>query len=108
MLNLPRELTVIHQANLTVVVIEESGHDPIRALGLLLTHLPAICLKSVRSTGQIWVLRFAAKNHERPWEYLNRIAKHQQTDVQRLFQEQRLTAAEFARNPLADGADSSR
>lgn len=31
MLNLPRELAVLHQTNLTLVVVQEAGHDPLRA-----------------------------------------------------------------------------
>jgi hypothetical protein len=49
MLNLPRELSVIHQTNLTLAIVEQSGHDPIRAAGLLLVHLPTICRKELSS-----------------------------------------------------------
>jgi hypothetical protein len=100
MLNLPRELAVIHQTRLTLVAVEEAGHDPVRAAGLLLVHLPAICRKSVRSTGQIWKLSAQNKNHDDPWEELKRIAHHRKTNVSQLFRDHMLNRAELQRNPL--------
>jgi hypothetical protein len=38
MLALPRELAVLMQTKLTLVVTKESGHDPIKATGLLLAY----------------------------------------------------------------------
>jgi hypothetical protein len=43
MLDLPRELATLMQTRLTLVVCRAVGHDPIRATGLLLTHLSTIC-----------------------------------------------------------------
>jgi len=101
MLQLPFELAIIHQTKLTIVSVEESGHDPVRALGLLLTHLPGICKKSVKATGQAWRLRYAQKNHEDPWELLKRVAKHQGTDPNSLYKSNCLTIAQLSQNPLA-------
>jgi hypothetical protein len=56
-LNLPREMAVLRQTNLTLVVAEESGHDPIRATGLLFTHLSWIARQTTRVEGQVWQLR---------------------------------------------------
>lgn len=100
MLHLPRELAVIHQTKLTVVAIDEAGHDPVRAVGLLLTHLPVICRKTVRTKGQVWILRHTAKNHEDPWDLLKGVAKHQNVDAQTLYRQSRLTKAQLASNPL--------
>jgi hypothetical protein len=100
MLSLPRELAVIHQTRLTVVVVEEAGHDPIRGAGLLLVHLPMICRKTVRSTGQIWRLSAKNKNHEDPWDELVALAKHRSISVQDLFRANRLSKAELQQNPL--------
>jgi hypothetical protein len=102
MLNLPRELSVIHQTNLTVVIIEKAGHDPIRAAGLLLVHLPAICDKSVRSVGQIWRLSAQNKNHDDPWIELKRVAEHRQMSVNALFHEHKLSKNELGWNPLRE------
>jgi hypothetical protein len=100
MLNLPRELAVIHQTRLTLVVVDQAGHDPIRAAGLLLVHLPAICRKTVRSTAQIWKLSAQNRNHEDPWKELARIAEHRKLSVNQLFHDHRLSKEELQRNPL--------
>jgi hypothetical protein len=42
MLSLPRELAVLSQTRLTLVVAEAVGHDPIKATGLVLAHLGAM------------------------------------------------------------------
>jgi len=102
MLSLPRELAVIHQTRLTLVVVEEAGHDPIRGAGLLLVHLPMICRKTVRSVGQIWRLSAKNKNHEDPWDELVALAKHRNMNVQDLFRSSRLSQAELRWNPLDD------
>jgi hypothetical protein len=100
MLNLPRELSVIHQTNLTVVIVEQAGHDPIRAAGLLLVHLPTVCRKSVRSVAQIWRLSAQNKNHDDPWTELKRVAEHRKMSVNTLFHEHKLSKKELGRNPL--------
>ena len=101
MLKLPRELSVIHQTKLTVVVVEESGHDPVRAAGLLLVHLPMICRKTVRTEPQIWKLSARDRNHERPFDELARLAAHRGSNARKLFHEHRLTKAELTSNPLS-------
>lgn len=100
MLKLTRELAVIHQTNLTLVVVEESGHDPIRAAGLLLVHLPMICRKTVRSTGQIWRLSAQNKNHEDPMKEIQKVARHLNQNANELFHAHRLSPQELRRNPL--------
>jgi hypothetical protein len=100
MLKLPRELAVIHQTKLTLVIVEEAGHDPIRAAGLLLIHLPVICRKTVRSTGQIWKLRAQNRNHDDPWEELQKIANHKSMNVQDLYQAHKLSNHDLRQNPL--------
>lgn len=102
MLSLPRELAVIHQTKLTVVTIEQAGHDPVRAAGLLLVHLPAICRKTVRSTGQIWKLSAKNKNHDDPWDELKRVAQHRKMNVSQLFHEHMLSRKQLLRDPLQD------
>jgi len=100
MLRLPRELAVVHQTRLTLVVVEEAGHDPIRGAGLVLVHLPMICRKTVRSTGQIWRLSAHSKNHDDPWKELLKVANHLKLGVHDLFQASRLSKEELQRSPL--------
>jgi len=102
MLNLPRELAVIHQTNFTVVIVEKAGDDPIRAAGLLLVHLPTISRKTDRSCGQIWRLSAQNKNHEDPWKELARIAEHRNMNVNALFHDHKLSKYELERNPLEE------
>jgi hypothetical protein len=102
MLKLPRELAVLHQTNLTLVVVDRAGHDPIRAAGLLLVHLPMICRKTVRTTSQIWKLSAQSKNHDDPWEELKKLSVHRKMSVKDLFQEHRLSKRELELNPLGE------
>lgn len=88
--------------NLTLAIVEQSGHDPIRAAGLLLVHLPTICRKSVRSVGQIWRLSAQNKNHDDPWKELKRIAVHRKMSVNTLFHEHKLSRKDLERNPLEE------
>ena len=99
-LNLPRELAVIHQTRLTVVIVERAGHDPIRAAGLLLVHLPHICRKTVKTVGQIWRLSAQTKNHDDPMGELRKIASHRDVSTKQLFHASKLSKAELQRNPL--------
>ncbi len=101
MLNLPRELAVLHQTRLTLVIVERAGHDPIRAAGLLLVHLPQICKKTVRSTAQIWRLSAQSKNHETPMAELVRVANHSKQNAKHLLYKHRLTKKELSDNPLS-------
>lgn len=99
--NLPREMAVVRQTNLTLVVAEGAGHDPIKATGLLLTHLPYICRETTRDRPQVWQLRARNRPGLDPWELIERIAQHQNRDADGVWGEARLTAAELGRDPLA-------
>jgi len=101
MLNLPREMAVLRQTNLTLVVAEESGHDPIKAAGLLFTHLSWIARETTPQQSQVWLLRAPNRFPEEAWFYLERIADHQNRGVENLWQEVRLSNAELAEDPLA-------
>jgi len=74
MLNLPREMAVLRQTNLTLVVAHDSGHDPIRATGLLFTHLGYICRETSADTPQVWELKANNRPARDAWIYLDRIA----------------------------------
>jgi hypothetical protein len=101
MLNLPREMAVLRQANLTVVVAHDSGHDPIKATGLLFTHLGYIARSTRPDEAQVWELQARNRPGNDAWHYLERIAGHRSIDTDALWDESRLTNAEFARDPLA-------
>jgi hypothetical protein len=102
MLKQPRELAVLRQSNLTLVVTHASGHDPIKATGLLLTHMDSICHLTTDAEPQIWELVTRKRYPSDPWTHLERVAEHQNRDVEEMWNEVRLSAQELARDPLAD------
>ena len=56
MLALPEVLAIVEQTGFTIVVCRRTGHDPLVATGLLLTHLARIARRHVRGTAQVWRL----------------------------------------------------
>jgi hypothetical protein len=101
MLALPRELAVVLQTKLSLVVVLEAGHDPVKATGILLAQLSGICNRTDRERGQIWSLRTVEKRPGDPWEELEAIAERQGVERTALWQEERLSDEELAHDPLA-------
>jgi hypothetical protein len=101
MLNQARELATLVQTKLTVVVAAESGHNPVRASGLLFAHLAWICKRTRPDVAQAWTLRATPRQHDEPWELLRRHADHKNRPLQDVWSEYRLTAEELTRDPLA-------
>jgi len=99
MLSLPKEMTILSQTNLTLVVAKGQGHNPIRAVGILLCHLAHICHHTQHATAQIWNLKVAQKNHDEVNDYLEKIAAKAKTSVARLLADNRLSASELRRSP---------
>lgn len=99
MIWLPRELAVLMQTNLTLVVAEEAGHDPLKATGLVFAHLPGICKRTRPEVAQLWVLRAVARPHTNPWTQFKRVADHQSTDANNLFRDAKLSPNELAPGP---------
>jgi hypothetical protein len=64
MLSLPRELAVLCQTKLTLVVAEAVGQDPIKATGLVLAHISRICEQTRPETPQVWRRRTSTKPAE--------------------------------------------
>jgi hypothetical protein len=101
MLNQEREVAVLRQTNLTLVVAHDAGHDPIKATGLLFTHLGWISRETTPTRPQIWPLSARNRPSRDPWEFIERIANHTNRTAAQVWNEGRLTAAELARDPLA-------
>jgi hypothetical protein len=101
MLALPREMSVLCQTKLTLVVTEEAGHDPLKATGLVLSHLPGICQRTDAERAQLWVLRTTQRPPRDPWEQVRRIADRRSTSAADLYNDFKLDAAALAANPLA-------
>lgn len=102
MIWLARELAVLMQTKLTLVVADEVGHDPLKATGLVFAHLPGICKRTRPGAAQLWVLRAVARAHTDPWEQLERVAEHQNAAPTTLYEGGNLSSAELARDPLGD------
>lgn len=97
---LPRELAVLEQTKLSLVIADASGHDPIRATGLVLARLGNVCNRTAEDHAQIWFLRAAERKPDSPRLHLDAISKYHGLSAGELFDQARLSRAEFARNPL--------
>ena len=100
MLGQPRELATLRQTNLRLVVAR-SGHDPIRATGLVLSHLDYICRETTETRAQMWELTARNGPATDPWKLIEKAARHQHREADAVWQEVRLSAQELQTNPLA-------
>lgn len=103
MINQAKELAVLIQTRLTLVVTESVTHDPLVATGLLLIHLPHIAHQTAPARPQLWVLRAPGrKAHSDPKERLRQVAQGLGEDPEALFRRERvpglLRATRHARN----------
>lgn len=101
MLNLPREVCVLKQTGLALVVAESAGMDPLVATGVLLAALPRVAQRLREKPGGIFRLRPPHVARESPDDPLGSIAKHRSTNGRALYRMHKLTKADFARDPLA-------
>lgn len=99
-LSLPRELSVLMQTKLALVVAEAAGPDPLKATGLVLAHLPTICKQRHPTEAQVWSLHATHRPSQKPWEALTRLAKRQKTEARELYDNHKLSTDELARSPL--------
>lgn len=97
MLSLAKEMTVLQQTGLTLVVAKGEGHNPIRAMGVLLCHMNHICHHTKADHGQVWRLRVTQKNHDEVNDYLEKIAERNKTTPRALFEAHKLSPSDLAR-----------
>lgn len=102
MLNQARELEVVRQTNLTLVIVRAAGHDPIKATGLLFAHLDYVVAQTTPDRAQVWTLTARNRPASDPLDLIERIAHHQNRGVAVVLAEAGLSSAELQRNPLAD------
>jgi hypothetical protein len=93
LLALPKEMTVLGQTRLTLVVVRSQGHNPVRATGVLLSHLDHVCHHTTPDGAQIWVLGVSQKQPEAPRDRLERIARNENKTVAQLVSENSLPAS---------------
>jgi hypothetical protein len=94
------ELAALIQTKLTLVVTVASGHNPVKASGLLFAYLAGICQRTTQDRAQIWRLNAVNRPHEEPWEFLKRFAAHNGRSVDDAWREFKLSDRELARDPL--------
>ena len=102
MLNQGPELAALIQTRLTLVVAVESGHNPVKASGLLFAYLAGICERTRPDKPQAWTLNALSRPHREPWEFLKRFAEHNNRGTDDVWAEFRRSAEELSRDPLAD------
>jgi hypothetical protein len=103
MLNQGPELATLIQTKLTLIVAMESGHNPVKASGLLFAYLSGICKRTQPDRAQAWTLSAASNPAREPWTYLKRFAEHNNRDADDVWTEFKLSPEVLARDPLADG-----
>jgi hypothetical protein len=97
MLALPKEMTVLSQTGLTLVVVKGQGHNSIRATGLLLCHLEHICHQMIPGESNVWVLTTHQKKPETAVERLSMLAEKQSVPVAELMKGYWLSQDELRR-----------
>ncbi len=100
MLSQSRELAVLQQTKLSLVVAEGSGHDPVKATGLVLTHLPRIAGLIQPDKAQVWSLSANTPPAKTPRDLLGQIAAKHKISYNELFSSVSLDDALLARDPL--------
>jgi hypothetical protein len=100
MLNLPRELAVLCQTKLTLVVAVAAGHDPIKATGLVFAHISNICQRTRADRAQVWRLATVARDADNPWNHLDRAARRRGETASEAFARERLDDRALRRSPL--------
>ena len=87
MLAQTREMAAVRQLNLTLVVAHDAGHDPIKATGLLFTHLGYISRETRPDRPQIWPLTARNRPGLDPWEFFEKIADHTHRTPEAVWEE---------------------
>jgi hypothetical protein len=70
MLRQAREISVLIQTQLTLVVALASGHDPVKASGLLFAYLGGICKRTEPDKAQVWQLNAAERSADDAWHHV--------------------------------------
>ena len=100
MLKLPREMCVLEKTRLKLVVAESAGHDPLKATGLLLAHLPQICSRLDPSRSEVWRLRVSAKNPETPMSLIRSLARRRKQSPDEFLKKNGLSDVDMGKSPL--------
>jgi hypothetical protein len=77
-----------------------SGHNPVKASGLLFAYLTGICQRTTPDRAQVWRLNAANRTPEEAWDFLRRFAEHHDRPADDVWAEFKLSAIELACDPL--------
>lgn len=97
MLRNPAELAAIIKTKINVFAIEGLGHDPIRATGALLLHLPP-AIRTVANSGHhgvFWIRTSQPKQHD-AWELFSSAAERRNQDAASLYTEVEVNDSELS------------
>jgi hypothetical protein len=101
MLELPREMAVVHQTNFTLFAVEAAGDNPLRATGQLLLHARSVATQHDSSQPQIFRVPAPRTIQARSaWDRLGELASAQGVSIQELFDANRLAPEDLARRIL--------
>jgi hypothetical protein len=95
------ELAALIQTKLTLIVAVASGHNPVKASGLLFAYLAGICQRTTQDRAQVWRLNAVNRQHEEAWDFLKRFAEHNDRSVDDAWREFKLSDPELTRDPLS-------
>ncbi|MEX2227750.1 MAG: hypothetical protein WEB52_15040 [Dehalococcoidia bacterium] len=97
MLNLAKEMVVLCQSRLSMIVFEDVDNDPLVATGLLMIHLPYISRQLVPRKAQLWIIRRSpSKSPLNPWnEGVEKVAVREGITAKELYERERLRPNPF-------------
>lgn len=92
MLNQAKEMVVLKQTRLTLVVFRDTRNDPLVAAGLLMIHAPEIARRLDRRRPELWVLRKPPVAPENPWGRITQLAARESISPEALERRERIPA----------------
>lgn len=101
MLSQAKEVAVLQQTGLSLIVADGAGHDPVRATGLVLTHLPRLAVQIEPGKARVWSLSAHTPPAKTPRDLLGQIAARSKISQSELYAGMKLDDVALGRNPLA-------
>jgi hypothetical protein len=93
----PKEMVVLHQVGLTLVVAKSKGHNPVKATAVLLAHIENVARASKRGQPQIWTLQIGqTPAPKRAIDFLGSISKRQSVSIDELVHQHQLPDGELS------------
>ncbi len=90
MLNQAKEMVVLRQTRLTLVVFRDTNNDPLVAAGLLMIHAPEIARRLDRRRPELWVLRKTPASPQNPWRRIEELATRESISPEALERRERI------------------